>query len=505
MVVLLSFIVNLYHDGVCHANYFQYVNFDCKVIVSFDDMSFKELLVPLEEHRGYDIMEIIAEELHPKKLTENPNPNLQGRFLLEVKNPNYEQSGIRFESPQQLKHMIANYGVQHGYQLWYMHDHNKLLVFCDRDVSEGKYDALKGLIQAVADWLPNAEHNSVPGTFMLISRRGGVGYSLRGFFGLLLQHQWRQSFCKKIEEIKMLDEKAHKWLVERNPNSWCRAYFEMDICAFENKDSITSSVIRQMKFNKKIQRYMHMKMNLDLGVMNGILKGGQEKGELDIQLKIRTMHMPPSTATPSSSNTMSLPSTPSSLNTMPPSPTPSSSNTIPPPPTPPGSNIMPSSPTTSDRPIKSSASSNKDGSRGGFSSRGGYRGGASKRGRCFISLQGLRDESDEEHQFEMDMEAVYEIKAEQIASEYEQVRIRKLLEDSDEDDQFWEDCAREFDHVEEPTDDKGLLEDVSTGKQPMIEDDSLQVGADLPTQESKVKANPKPTRSKKSKQAQHPY
>ncbi|GKD22038.1 hypothetical protein Tco_1223741 [Tanacetum coccineum] len=69
----------------------------------------------------------------------------------------------------------------------------------------------------------------------------------------------------------------------------------------------------------------------------------------------------------------------------------------------------------------------------------------------------------------------------------------------DEDDQFWEDCAREFDHVEEhraqdkgmPEDvsagkqpmaqDKGMPEDVSARKQPMIEDDSLEVGADLPT------------------------
>ncbi|GJT58774.1 hypothetical protein Tco_1002307 [Tanacetum coccineum] len=59
-----------------------------------------------------------------------------------------------------------------------------------------------------------------------------------------------------------------------------------------------------------------------------------------------------------------------------------------------------------------------------------------------MPLQGLGDESlDEEHQFKMDMEAMYEMEREQIAN--------------DEDDQFWEDCVREFDHVEEPNDDKG--------------------------------------------------
>nr|GEW67623.1 hypothetical protein [Tanacetum cinerariifolium] len=107
-----------------------------------------------------------------------------------------------------------------------------------------------------------------------------------------------------------------------------------------------------------------------------------------------------------------------------------------------------------------------------------------------------------------DMEDVYEMERKQIAI--------------DVDDQFWEDCVREFDHVEEhmaqdkcmPEDVsagkiimahyKGMPEDVSAGKQPMIKYDSLEVRAYLPTQESTVEANPKPTRSKKSKAAEYP-
>ncbi|GKG15565.1 hypothetical protein Tco_0357888, partial [Tanacetum coccineum] len=67
-------------------------------------------------------------------------------------------------------------------------------------------------------------------------------------------------------------------------------------------------------------------------------------------------------------------------------------------------------------------------SRGG--SKGVARGGSSKRGRGSnsIPLKGLRDEaSDEEHQFKMDMKAVYEIEREQMAI--------------NEDDQFWGECA----------------------------------------------------------------
>nr|GEX26363.1 hypothetical protein [Tanacetum cinerariifolium] len=132
---------------------------------------------------------------------------------------------------------------------------------------------------------------------------------------------------------------------------------------------------------------------------------------------------------------------------------------------------------------------NRCGSKGGASKRGR---GLSKRGRCSntMPLQGLKDESsDEEHQFKMDIQAVYEMEREQITN--------------DEDDQFWEDYAREFDQVEEHrAQDKGMIKDVYARKQQMIEDDSLQVGADLPIHESTIEANPKPIISKKSKQAE---
>ncbi|GKE54625.1 hypothetical protein Tco_1489781 [Tanacetum coccineum] len=191
--------------------------------------------------------------------------------------------------------------------------------------------------------------------------------------------------------------------------------------------------------------------------------------------------MPSHTATPSTSNTMSPPPTPSTLNPMPPPLTqslstsntmspPSGSNTMPLPPIPSSSNTMPALNTSACRPAKSSASSSRGGSRGGATSRGGSkgvaRGGSSKRGRGSnsIPLQGLRDEaSDEEHQFKMDMKVVYEMKREQMAI--------------DEDDHFWEDFAREFDK---------------------------RCGVDLPTQESTIEANPKPTRSKKSKVVEVP-
>lgn len=44
-----------------------------------------------------------------------------------------------------------------------------------------------------------------------------------------------------MEQKKKLDDEAHKWLVEHNPNTWSRAFFEMDrgTATFENGISET--------------------------------------------------------------------------------------------------------------------------------------------------------------------------------------------------------------------------------------------------------------------------
>ncbi|GJY10763.1 hypothetical protein Tco_0378948 [Tanacetum coccineum] len=65
--------------------------------------------------------------------------------------------------------------------------------------------------------------------------KGGINITSYGHRGVAATSM-ESVFLIKVEEIKMLDEKAHERLVERNPNSWCRAYFEKDRCsaAFEN-------------------------------------------------------------------------------------------------------------------------------------------------------------------------------------------------------------------------------------------------------------------------------
>ncbi|GJY37761.1 multidrug resistance-associated protein 5 [Tanacetum coccineum] len=578
MVMPLPFSVNLYHEGVFQVN-----------PLSMLILIVRSLMMLASMHNGYDIMEMIDEELHPKKpvshvdsdLDVKTNHPLDDVAHVVEKFEHKDEGNVNIPrmttDDQWLNKLVGNdtfigqtenpnLTYKHGYQLWYMHQgHNNILVFCSRDVSEGKCAGLKGkkpktddneecetskqgskkgngrkavneiiskvvkerwdkkkeyekkrvskqehysklwqYRQAILDINPGStcelktevndedgklyfrrdannqmfliawavvgvENNQNWCWFLSFLRDdlnlgdgGGISMISDGHKGLMQAvADWlpnaehiqccccninAYSLSTKMEEFNMLDEKEHKWLVEKNPNSWCRAYFEMDKCsaafengilenfnsmilgargkpiitmlegirvylmqrmwcmnklAFDNKDSITPSVRRHMEYNKRFKDLPKLVL-LAAKVVLGVVLAGGSRGD----------------------------------------------------------------------------------SWGGTRKRGR---GSSKRGGCFIPLQGLRDESDEEHKFKIDMEAVYQMEAEQIANEYEQARIRKLLEDSDEDVQFWEDCAREFDHVKEPTDDKGLPEDVSAGKQPMIEDDLLQVGADLPTRKAQLK------------------
>nr|GEX42070.1 hypothetical protein [Tanacetum cinerariifolium] len=55
-----------------------------------------------------------------------------------------------------------------------------------------------------------------------------------------------EQFFKVMEEIKALDENDYTWLVDHDPNTWCRAYFEVDRSCATFKNGIYGS------FNSKI-------------------------------------------------------------------------------------------------------------------------------------------------------------------------------------------------------------------------------------------------------------
>ncbi|GJW25672.1 splicing factor [Tanacetum coccineum] len=108
-------------------------------------------------------------------------------------------------------------------------------------------DAHKGLIEAVASWFPNAEHRQCTRHIYANFKRKWSGLQYKRLFWIAAATSVEQVFLQKMEEIKLLDVAAFNWLVERNPNSWSRTYFEMDRCttAFENgiSESFNSRIL----------------------------------------------------------------------------------------------------------------------------------------------------------------------------------------------------------------------------------------------------------------------
>ncbi|GJX57668.1 hypothetical protein Tco_0287565 [Tanacetum coccineum] len=287
MVVSLPFTVKLYHDEVFQVNPLEYVHFESRVIndVSFDGMSFKDFFATIRRlviHNGYDIMGMIDEELHPKK----PVSYVDSDSDVETNHPLDDVAHV----VEQFEHEIegsVNIPRMTTDDPWLnkLNDHNKLLAFCGRDVSEGKCAGLKDVIlgqcqrakqcalfdhgrglveqysklwqyrQAIFDTNPGStceletkvndedeklyfrrddlnlgdegginiisdghktgypmlSTNSVLGTFMPIFKKRWSGLQFKRLFWAVAATSMESVFLQKMEEIKMLDEKAHEW------------------------------------------------------------------------------------------------------------------------------------------------------------------------------------------------------------------------------------------------------------------------------------------------------
>nr|GEV10481.1 hypothetical protein [Tanacetum cinerariifolium] len=468
MVVLLPFTVNPYHDGLFQVNPLEYVHFDSRVIddVSFDGMSFKDFFfatirrlvlvsptsmyykIPSDpvtalkllkndedlgqfvkacyennlkidlftKHNGYDIIEMINGDLHPKKHVGHVDSDSHGETNVPLNDVAHVVEHFEHENEGNVN--IPRMTTDDPW-LNKLNDHNKLLAFCGRGVSEGKCAGLNGSTCVLENEVNDEDGKLYFGRDDL-NLGGGEGISIISY-----GH-------KEIEHNKT-----------RRPNQERPkpAYLRSKGIVFHEAPSTSNTMPPP-----------------------------------PIPSHSNTMS-PPLTPSPSTINTTPLPF---GFNTMPPPPTPSSSNTMPSHATP-GSktsacpNTMPSPSTGTNkgkcplipkkrgRPAKSSASSSIGGSRGGVTSKGGSkddatsRGGSSNRGSNIIPFKGLRDEaSDEGMAQDKDMQDVVVGK-------------------------------------------QPMPEDVATGKQLMIEDEPFQGGTDLPTQESTIKANLKPTRSKEVK------
>ena len=100
---------------------------------------------------------------------------------------------------------------------------------------------MQGLIDAVSLWLPDAEHRQCTRHIYANFKKKWSGLQYKRLFWTAAACTIKEQFDHIMEQIKKLDDEAHKWLVEHNPNTWSRAFFEMDrgTAAFENGISET--------------------------------------------------------------------------------------------------------------------------------------------------------------------------------------------------------------------------------------------------------------------------
>nr|GEW11749.1 multidrug resistance-associated protein 5 [Tanacetum cinerariifolium] len=131
-------------------------------------------------------------------------------------------------------------------------------------------DGHKGLKEAVKNLLPYAEHRQCARhIYANFKKNWNVLYFKNLFWGAAastVQH----NFYSKMNLTGSIDPEAKQWLVDRNPNSWCRAFFKMDkgCASYENgisesyhnsiriaRDSITPSIRKEIERLKHSQRY----------------------------------------------------------------------------------------------------------------------------------------------------------------------------------------------------------------------------------------------------------
>ncbi|GJV17739.1 hypothetical protein Tco_1363062 [Tanacetum coccineum] len=102
---------------------------------------------------------------------------------------------------------------------------------------ERDYQGRVGLKEAVKEWLPLAEHRQCARHIYANLKKSWPGLHFKSLFWGAASATLKHVFDEKMRLLSNLNDHAHKWLVERDPNTWSRAFFQMDrSCgAFENR------------------------------------------------------------------------------------------------------------------------------------------------------------------------------------------------------------------------------------------------------------------------------
>ncbi|KAI3740605.1 hypothetical protein L2E82_31073 [Cichorium intybus] len=97
-------------------------------------------------------------------------------------------------------------------------------------------DGHKGLLEAVKERCPEAEHRQCARHIIANFRKRFTGEHFRKLFWRAVKASTEESFKVVMEEIKSIDVHAYEYLKDRDPRTWSKAFFQegRDCDAVEN-------------------------------------------------------------------------------------------------------------------------------------------------------------------------------------------------------------------------------------------------------------------------------
>nr|XP_043616087.1 uncharacterized protein LOC122588004 [Erigeron canadensis] len=86
---------------------------------------------------------------------------------------------------------------------------------------------VNGLIEVVRDVMPRAEHRQYARHIYENFRKVYSGVEFRNLFWKAAKSSYQAQYESVMREIQVVNPNAYRYLLHRNPRSWCRAFFEI--------------------------------------------------------------------------------------------------------------------------------------------------------------------------------------------------------------------------------------------------------------------------------------
>ncbi|GJQ90796.1 hypothetical protein Tco_0001935 [Tanacetum coccineum] len=146
----------------------------------------------------------------------------------------------------------------------------ELLIAMGRDANNQMYPIAWVVVKINLDIRLTQEHRKCTRYVFANFKRKFSGVQLTKLFWKSASSTIEQIFYSNMEEMKFFNLEAYEYLIQRNPNSWFRAFFNLDVkChAFKNgiskmmnkmatnlEEEITPTVRKKLAFLKEAQRH----------------------------------------------------------------------------------------------------------------------------------------------------------------------------------------------------------------------------------------------------------